>query len=151
MNKESDRFSIALSRWANRMAVAHRMQADAYDLLASSATDPIPAWQPASELAVAERPQRQALLLAAVKAKAASLRAKSIPRGDWLILAAHFGYDPRGTAGFFRRAADGTAGLLVIDNKNDTVSVGDAGKRRLEEYRVLIKQHEDEIAASVAI
>lgn len=146
-----NRNTMALTRWASRMAQAARMQAEAYELLVSTVSEPLPTWLPASEIPLQERPARQALLLAAVKAKATALKSKSIPRTDWLALATHFGYDPRGTAGFFRRTADGSPGLLIMDPVKDTVSLADAGKRRIEEYKDRIKEHQDEIEASTRL
>lgn len=147
---ESDVLSKALTRWASKMATGLRLQAEAYEALISTleSSDPFQ-MEPASELALSERPARQALLLAAVQERARILRSPSIPRSEWLTLAGRFGYDPRGTAGFFRRSSDGSPGLLTMDAHADVVRLAEAGLRRLTEQRKAIDDSRDEITRAV--
>lgn len=150
MNAEKDNVSRALNNWARRMAASHRLQAEAYDLLVSSLEDEVPRpWTPASVLPLQERPQRQAILLAAVQERARRLKSSGVPRREWLHLASHFGYDTRGTAGFFRRSADGTDGLLARDEETDSVRLAGAGFSRMEEYERAIDEYKPSITAAV--
>lgn len=148
---ENEHLSQAVARWATKMAEGLRTQASAYETLAASLNDPrtVAAFEPAADLHLTDRPGRQALLLAAVQMRAKQLKSSGIPRTEWLRLAEHFGYDRRGTAGFFRRSPDGSMGLLMMDTDNNTVSLGDAGLKRIDDYKEEVANHKSEIEASV--
>lgn len=150
MHPERDPLTRALSLWAAKMAAGLRQQADAFDLLGETLNDPaLRPWGPTSELPQVERPQRQALLLAAVRLRSEQLESEGIPRQEWLQLAEHFGYDRRGTAGFFRRSPDGTEGLLAIEKQSDFVRVAPAGLERVRAFGPVLEHFAPEIGESV--
>lgn len=151
MDEDADKVARALGHWATRMAAGLRIQAEAYDILVSALSDaPLRQWSPAADLPLPERPQRQALLLAAVHERARQLQSSGIPRSEWMKLAVHFGYDPRGTAGFFRRSSDGTEGLMARDPERDFVHLASAGFSRIEQYEAVVKENREQIAAAFA-
>ena len=151
MKTDDDLLHQALTNWGQRMAMALRLQAEAFDVLVTTLNDKAPQpWSQAAQLTLQERPLRQALLLATVQLRASQRKESSIPRREWLRLAEHYGYDRRGTAGFFRRSPDGTPGLLSMDSETQTVRVASAGFRRIDEYQPLIRQHEERIEEAAA-
>ena len=126
--------------------MALRLQAEAYDVLVATLNDKTPPpWSQAAQLTLQERPLRQALLLATVQLRASQRKESSIPRREWLKLAEHYGYDRRGTAGFFRRSPDGSPGLLSMESETQMVRVASAGFRRIDEYQPLIREYEEKI------
>lgn len=150
MHPESDPLSKALIGWAAKMAAGLRLQAEAFDILGETLSNPTSRpWGPTSDLSLVERPQRQALLLAAVRLRSEQLDAEGIPRQEWLQLAEHFGYDRRGTAGFFRRSPDGAEGLLVMEDNSTFVRVAEAGLERVRAFKPVLEHFAPEIGESV--
>jgi hypothetical protein len=72
-----------------------------------------------------------------------------VSRGRWRNLAVHFGYDPRGTAGFFVDQRGG-GGLLEMDKGAGTVRVLPAGSARVTEFAGYVAQHEHAIRVALA-
>lgn len=138
----------ALGLWASRMAGITLAQSEAYGALARELCT-AHQWSPVRELSLYDRRGRQALLLAAVKLRADGRRPGLVPVADWLRLARHFGYDARGTAGFFRRSADGSPGLLIREGAN--VKLAPAGLARILEYQGMVDAWSAEIQATLDV
>lgn len=136
---------LALGLWANRMANALILESNAYAALARHLS-PAREWSTVADLTGLSRQARQALLFAAVKLRADESANGLIPREDWLKLAAHFGYDTRGTAGFFRRSPDGSPGLMI--RRGGRVGLAAAGLARMEAFRQQISARAADIEAT---
>ena len=132
--------------WAAEMAEAHRMTSCAYEDLAMRWSSS--GWSPVGDLAPAERKPRQALLLRAVQL--AADEDDMVPNRRWLMLAEHFGYDSRGTAGFFRRQPDGSPGLLFMDDTTRSVRILSAGVARIREYSEYVEDNARALRLAVA-
>jgi hypothetical protein len=138
----------ALGVWAGRMAGIALASNEAYAALARDLFS-VHKWTRVRDLSMQDRKARQALLLAAVKLRADRSEAGIVLSSDWLRLARHFGYDGRGTAGFFRRSPDGTPGLM--QRHQGGVSIGVAGLARIDEFSELVDACSVEIEASARV
>jgi len=76
-----------------------------------------------------ERALRQALIVNEIMD-----RGGSVPKAEWYEVAAMYGYQGRGLAGFFRKTGKG---LLIM--KGNQVTVTPHGRRRLKDFAAQVK------------
>lgn len=137
--------TASIGLWADRMARISHAEGDAYSALARECLT-AKNWSPVNQLALSDRRARQALLLASVKLRTDRASTGQIPAKDVLKLARYFGYDARGTAGFYRRSPNGSPGLLI--RHDGMVSIGSAGLTRIQEFQGHLQRHEADIQAT---